>query len=151
MDTLLLDLVTIYNDLGENFRDKLVDWKRTALSSVEIRKEIEKVSGLRITNAEASFLFRSGLNILDNCKDWTKIYRSAQERDIRAEKLIEKMNNSNLIKLTPDVKASLIRLGNNRFVSRYGSVEWSIVMIDGQPHLARKDLKTKSSEASENE
>ncbi len=62
------------------------------------------------------------------------IFKINKQKEIYA-----KLEQEKTVRLTPDVRTAIEKTGPNRFKSRYGSVEWSIILIEGQPHLARRE------------
>lgn len=139
MDTFLLELEEIYAELDLNLKEALDAWKNAKFSSDQIKEDVYAKTGVHLTHVEAKFLQRSGKEIFDD----NKIFAAFYEQSIKAiDKLTEverRMARSKIIKLTPEVRKAVERVTPTTYRSKFGSVEWSIVMVDGQPHLARRD------------
>ncbi|GEM_PF-6150396 len=58
----------------------------------------------------------------------------------KRKEIQRRLASSRLVKLTPDVKKEVEKIGQNTYRTKTGSVEWSIILVDGQPHLARREV-----------
>lgn len=139
MDTFLLDLEQSYRENGLDLKLALDNWKQARFSAEEIKEAIESDIHANISFVEAKFLQRCGKEIYEDNKIFAsfydKSYRNLEKRN-DAEK---KLASSRIVKFTPEIKKAVKKIGNNTYRTKYGSVEWSIVLVDGQPHLARRD------------
>lgn len=122
--------------------DKAVDvWMDNNLSIQDVQTIIHEDCGRTVTANDIEELVR--YSSIESFK------KTASPQELNA---IEMLQTQRFIKLTPAVK-SLVFGAHSNFKSRFGkaNVEWSIVMIDNVPHLARKDLSTSENKYSNND
>jgi hypothetical protein len=146
MDTFLLDLEEEYKASGYNFKTALDTWKESRLSANDIKNIVKEDVGKEISYAQAKFLQRSGKELFEDNKIYSSFMRSTVEAVERQKEVHKRMATVKMIKLTPEVRRAVEKIGNNRFRSRYGSIEWSIVEFEGQPHLARREIADEARE-----
>ncbi len=139
MDTFLLDLEEIYRVNHFNLKKALDYWKEQKFSAEQIREAIQEDTGLNITRAEAKFLQRIGKEIFEDNKVFARFFEQSTKEIDKQTEIERRMAKSRIIKFTPEVRRMVEKVGKNTFKNRYGSVEWSIILVDGIPHLARKD------------
>ena len=133
MNNFLMALTTKYAKQNLDLKKALDIWHSEKLSAENIQNIVHQDIGEQIPLVFANFLQRSGSLFFEK----TKLCASALST--KHEEIASKLASDKLIKVTPEIRAVIEKTGHNKFKSRYGSVEWSIVMIEGQPHLARRE------------
>lgn len=144
-DRIASDIKRSYRMNGYDFDKAMEVWVDNDVSTSDIRYAIKSDCGYDVSTEFVEYLVRKAFLKHPDCN------RCFIDAD-----LIDKIDNSRFIKLTPQVRRHMISCGNNTFKTRYSSssVEWSIVFIDNIPHLARKDFReseVKYSNKEENE
>lgn len=122
--------------------DKAVDvWMDNNLSIQDVQTIIHEDCGRTVTANDVEELVR--YSSIESFK------KTASPQELNA---IEMLQTQRVVKLTPAVR-NLVFGSTNNFKSRFAkaSVEWSIIMIDNVPHLARKDLSTSENKYSNND
>lgn len=135
---LLHTLNNVYGNEGLDFMKALRVWKEARLTPQMIKDQIHNDVQQKVSLAEAMSLHKIGTslimgsdpNILNNKEDASDIY--------------QKMSTSKQMKLTPNVRATLQRVGQNLFRTKRANIYWKIDMKntdDGQqvPYLVRID------------
>jgi hypothetical protein len=133
MNNFLVNLTNKYAKQNLDLKKALDIWNSERFSAEDIQNIIHQDIGEEISLVFANFLQRSGKTFFEKDKVCASALAAKQEE------INSKLANSKLVKVTPEIRAAIEKTGHNKFKSRYGSVEWSIVMIEGQPHLARRE------------
>ena len=131
-ERLLQDIKKAYQINGLDLYKAVDVWLDNSLTTPDIKYAIKEDSGHRVTAEFVEFLIKKAF-----------FKEASDPRCLMNAEMIDKLEGSRIVKLTPSVRASIIALGNNSFTTRYSAsgVEWSIIFIDNVPHLARKDFK----------
>jgi hypothetical protein len=140
MDTFLLDLDESYKEKGLDLKEALDGWKESRFSAEQIQESIQSDINIKVSFVEAKFLQRCGKEIYEDNKIFASFYEKSYrelEKQTEAEK---KLASSKIVKFTPEIKKAVKKIGKNTYRNKYGSIEWSIILVDGQPHLARRDF-----------
>lgn len=140
MDTFLLDLEESYRKNGLDLKLALDNWKSARFSAEDIRDAIYSDINIKVRHVEAKFLQRCGKEIFEDNKVFASFYDKSYRELERQSEVEKKLATSKLVKLTPEVKKAVRKVNSSTYRNKFGSVEWSIVLVDGQPHLARRDL-----------
>lgn len=76
--------------------------------------------------------------------------KSSIIEDEKRKEIQKRLASSRIIRFTPEVKREVEKIGQNTYRTKTGSVEWSIVLVDGQPHLARREYDEEEREKKAN-
>jgi len=135
MKHLINEITSKYAENNLDFAKALSVWKEANFTPREIKIAIKEDCSLDVTNLQASEIYRHACEASKFTVETPKDETVSSKR----KQIAEKMKKSKYIRMTPDVRACVEKIGSNRYRSRFGSVEWSIQIIDGEPHLARRD------------
>ena len=131
MKNFIYDLQERYAKNNLDFSKAILVWKEAKLNSNQIREAIKQDCRVEVTDLQAQDLFHQSSLIKAEKFSFT----NPQE-----QKMAERLKTSKLIRFTPTVRASIDKIGPNTYRSKYGQIEWSIQMVDGEPHLARREI-----------
>lgn len=131
--SLLIKLNNHYAKNGLDFMEALKVWKQEKLSPEAIRDQVRSDVKNKISLAEAKALYKTGSQMMLGYSDL------GLESDIKID---ENLLTKRAIKMTPSVKSSVERIGQNLFRTKNASILWKIdmkKMDDGQsvPYLVR--------------
>lgn len=132
----LYNLNNVYMSEGLDLIKALRIWKEARLTPNMIRDQIRNDVGYNVSLAEAKSLFKIGSDL-----------QSGMNYDFGGEyytDVMEKMNTNNYIKITPSVRASVEKIGQNLYRTKRANILWKIDMKqtdDGSqiPYLVRID------------
>lgn len=118
----------LYTKNNLNLSGALYVWKKADLSEEDIRKQFHYDTGVTISSDDARLLRFAVINC-DSCenKDDNSLTEDAVKEPV--------------VKMTPKVRESMIRLGPNLYRSKTAGTAWKIVMKDNIPHLARIEIE----------
>jgi len=133
--SLLIKLNNHYAKDGLDFMEALKVWKHAKLSPEAIRDQVRSDIKNKISLAEAKALYKTGSQMMLGYSDL------GLEREVPVDDI---MQTKRAIKMTPSVKSSVERIGQNLFRTKNASMLWKIdmkTMDDGQsiPYLVRVD------------
>lgn len=133
--SLLIKLNNHYAKDGLNFMEALKVWKHAKLSPEAIRDQVRSDIKNKISLAEAKVLYKTGSQMMLGYSDL------GLEKEVVVD---EGLQTKRAIRMTPSVKSSVERIGQNLFRTKNASMLWKIdmkVMDDGQsiPYLVRVD------------
>lgn len=133
--SLLIKLNNHYAKDGLDFMEALKVWKHAKLSPEAIRDQVRSDIKNKISLAEAKALYKTGSQMMLGYSDL------GLEREVAVD---EGLQTKRAIRMTPSVKSSVERIGQNLFRTKNASMLWKIdmkKMDDGQsiPYLVRVD------------
>jgi len=133
-----------YTHAGLDLMQALRVWKQAKLTPEMIRDQVRNDIGRSISSAEARVLHRTGSDLVSGMRELD--FRREEDADV-----LEKMGMVRKIKLTPNVRASVERVGQNLFRTKRANILWKIDMMntdDGKqvPYLVRIDTTTANEE-----
>jgi hypothetical protein len=133
--SLLIKLNNHYAKNGLNFMEALKVWKHAKLTPEAIRDQVRSDVKSNVSLAEAKALYKTGSQMMLGYSDL------GLEREVPVD---DSMQTKRTIKMTPSVKSSVERIGQNLFRTKNASMLWKIdmkTMDDGQsvPYLVRVD------------
>lgn len=135
MKHLINEITERYAENNLDFSKALDVWREANLTPRDIKQAIKEDCSFDITNLQAGEIYRYACEASKFMVETPKNETVSSKR----KQIAEKMKKSKYIRMTPDVRACVEKIGSNRYRSRFGAIEWSIQMIDGEPHLARRD------------
>lgn len=149
--TLLQQLNTKYAKADLDLTLALKVWKEAKLTPQDIRDQVRNDVGQRVTVAEAKTLYKMGSQLQLNNNYINQLFN--QEEAI--SDIHQRMASHKTIRLTPNVRASIEKIGQNLFRTKRANILWKIdMMIDGDsqiPYLVRVDTTEASDEDTKRE
>lgn len=126
-------------------------WKEAKLTPQDIRDQVRNDVGQRVTVAEAKTLYKMGSQLKLNSNYISQLFN--QEEKI--SDIHQRMASHRTIRLTPNVRASIEKIGQNLFRTKRANILWKIdMMVDGDtqvPYLVRIDTTEASDEDTKRE
>lgn len=142
MKHLINELQEKYAENNLDFSKALKVWGEAKLTPNQIKQAVQQDCNMYITPTQAKELYRY------SCGGGKFVVETPKGETVSNKKkeLLKKLRKAKYIPFTPAVRACVEKVGSNRFRTKFGSVEWMIKMINGQPHLARIEKDTKDGE-----
>lgn len=134
----LNELNNRYSNSDLDFIEALKVWKQAGLTPDSIRSQVRNDVGKVVSFAEAKVLHKIGSDLIMSHED---IKLSNEIENITLGNMMDKRS----LRLTPSIRASVERIGQNLFRTKNASMLWKIDMKytdDGQqiPYLVRVDV-----------
>jgi len=132
----LYSLNNIYAKEGFDVLRALRVWKEARLNPAMIRDQIRDDVGHNVSLAEAKALYKIGSELQSGIT-----YEFGKEQDTN---VMQQMNAHRVMKFTPNVRASVEKIGQNLYRTKRANVLWKIDMKDNDdgsqiPYLVRVD------------
>jgi len=125
-------------------------WKEARLVPQDIKDQVRNDVGQRISLAESKILYKIGSQLKINSSYSENLFGEETVSDVQ-----QKMSSQKSVRLTPNVRASIEKVGQNLFRTKRANILWKIDMMeDGEnqiPYLVRIDTTEASDEDNKRE